>query len=387
MSLIKLCFVVDTLANHGAERFLFEILKTIDKTRFECVVYSTKSLKGFECHYEKPINELGISIIQYKEDLYPNIKWKLLKRIATSFTYRLLSKKVKIDDKIKESKLNYLRSFDRVVLIKWEVYTANREVYDRLDSKVIHVLSTKNQYTSSPFTIIPKGKTAISVMSKNELLYVFPEYQDRTCYLDYSFHTLPLLINDSVFTESYNPNMETLRIGIFSRISPDQPTLFALYLVHLLKYRNVDIELFFFGKHKDESIFNFYNQQCANLRIADRVKFMGHTFDMAKSIYDNQLTLGVMNCDNDLIGYSSIELIGHGLPVLFYNFNDLDYQNTDSNILPVFNSIDKMAMYIQDLNGDKENLKAMNKNQRAYLLENYSAKTQIGRFENIYASI
>jgi hypothetical protein len=385
----RLCFVVDTLANHGAERFLFEVLKAINKDKFTCTVYSTRALSGFETHYQKPIEQLGIKVIFHQDDIYPHIKSPLVKKINTSITYRsrLILGDDYIKEKVKEQKLTFLRGFDNVIIIKWEVYHHQRSLFDQLPRKTIHVLSVNSQYPESPFKIPPTGKTTFILMSENEKRFVFPELQNVSKADKFQFHYLPLLISESVFSDCYQPASEEFRMGIFSRISKDQPTLFALYLIHLLKYENINAKLYFYGKHYDESFFKFYQQTALNLRINHDVEFKGHTFSIKDSINNDGLSLGIMNNASGFIGYSSIELIAAGLPLVFFNIDEDDFNETNEAIEGIYNSINKLKDGIVNYTRNSIQLKELAKNQKNYINKNHLAHLQVKKLEEFYSAI
>lgn len=375
----KVCFVVDTLANHGAERYLYEILKAIDKKKYDCHVLSVVPLEGFERHYISKIEALSIPVIEWGENLFPNIKIKVLRKAATSFAYRVLNKIQRhfIEERNEQQVLKFLAEYDKVIIIKWEVYSRLRNIFDQLEGKILCVLSSSAQYPENPYEHLPKGKTQFIVMydeQKNEIL------DGRSSNENYTFQTVPLLIDTKLFQDNYNPGQDIFRIGIFSRIEPDQPTLFSLFLLHLLHSKgHANIELHFFGKNTNKQLVNLYVQTAKSLRIADNVFFKGHTFDIGKSINDTHLNLAVMNNLNGVIGYSSIELILQRLPVLFFNVARQVYLK--ENVLPIFNSIEIMANDIITLKNNTDKLAMLNNQCQYYIQNNHDIRSHIKTIE------
>lgn len=381
----KICFVVDTLANHGAERFLVEVLKTLDRQKFNITVYVTRELTGFETHYKEEITDLGIPIIFHRDDPFYNDSNSFLKRLKTSLLYRLkfLREKDKIIKLVFHQKKHFLAQFDVLSIIKWEVYNHQRQLFDLFDNKVIHILSVNSQYADSPFDVLPKKKTKFILMSPKERAFIFPEVQEED--ETYKFYDFPLIINDRVFTENYNPHEKEIRIGIFSRISKDQPTSFAFYLVHLLKCRGYDVKLFFYGKILDQELFSFYKQLISNLRIKNNVVFMGHTFSLGNSIMQDQISFGIMNNASGFMGYSSIEIIAHELPLFFFNIDPMEYNNNDTD--NVFNSLEEMCDSIEKCLKSGESLRSIASSQRKDLQNNHMAISEIHKLEKIYTEV
>lgn len=365
-----LVFVVDTLANHGAERYLYEILKTLDKELFDCTVYSIRNLSGFELHYLKLIEDLGIRVIIEKNEIFRNIKFVFFRRLLSTLAYRFVSviRKNYVKQKLQDEKFKLLSSYDLVAVIKWEVYLSNRLVFDDLPKKIIHILSLESQYSETPFTAPPKKPTTFVLMSASENKNVFPQLQQDKYCEDYKFNFLPLLIDKIPSTSFYNPCNNEFRIGIFSRISQDQPTLFILYLLHYLKYNKIEVKVYFYGKSYSQSFLQFYIQTAKNLRVNDLIEFKGHTFNINESIKNDGLSLGVMNSASAFIGYSSIELICAGLPILFFNIDYTDFDSLEENVVVgLHNSLESLLNELIELYKNPQSLNQHAAKQKEYV--------------------
>ena len=95
---ISICFVVDTLVQHGAEKYLFEILKAIDKTRFECKVLCVCPLTELNSYYSPLIENLGVEVLEFEyKNLFNDEPNEFLRKIKNSFSYRFIDRFIKRD--------------------------------------------------------------------------------------------------------------------------------------------------------------------------------------------------------------------------------------------------------------------------------------------------
>ncbi|RYE20280.1 MAG: glycosyltransferase family 1 protein [Sphingobacteriaceae bacterium] len=164
----------------------------------------------------------------------------------------------------------------------------------------------------------------------------------------FTFHNIPLLIDNKQWVNQYSGREnDVLRIGMFSRIHSDQPTVFSFYVIHELKRRLIPVEFYFFGRYYDASFYEYYTKIVHLLKITSEVKFMGHVIDIANAIQDSKLNVGLMNAIDYFVGYSSIEIQSHGLPVVFFNVTESGYYNNDFPI--VLNYVNDVCDKIENL--------------------------------------
>lgn len=380
----KICFVVDTLANHGAERYLFEILKSINNRNFECTVFVIRKLENsFEKHYYKYISDLGVNIIEYEVNIFRKIKIKIFNKILTSFTYRILNfiDKKYIKNKIDRLFLNCIKNFDKVIIIKWEVYFRDRHLYDMLENKFICVLSSLAQYLDNPYKELPKSNMNFILMYKEQEQEIMQGMIDTNRL--YNFFTFPLVIDNNDFEYSYNPIKKGFRIGVFSRIHYDQPTIFVFFLLHLLHSKGYkDVEIYFYGRYLDTTFYNFYNQTIKHLKINGSVFFKGHSFDIKQTIFEDQISMGIMNNINGFIGYSSIELLSFGLPVLFFNI-DSNTMIKENNLI-IHNDINSLADEVIYYKNNSDKLGYLSKKLFEFAKNKYNINNYIKHLENYF---
>ena len=381
MSKKKVLFVVDTLAQHGAERYLYEIVKILIKNNFYVSVYSIVELSGDSAYYVDILKDLGVEIYFKSELTHPAINNPIIKKIVNSFSYRVANKlnPLYVKDKIKNNFMNTMHSYDIVSIIKWEVYIKDIISFDSISHKKIHILSAITQYVDYPYSNLPKGKTDFIVMYPEQVNEVLNNRQKRE---DINFFTIPLLIDNYYWPNRYNPkNDGVLRIGIFSRIQYDQPTIFILSIIHELKIRNIPVVLYFFGRYYDEKFYKHYIKTAEILKVSKDVKFMGHVEDLAEAIELNHLDIGVMNAFDSFVGYSSIELQSHGLPVIFFNITNSGYS---SEYPIIHNTIPEVSDSIEHLWKDKSKLKKMSERTFLFAKEQYGSESNTKKVIAIY---
>jgi len=256
--------------------------------------------------------------------------------------------------------------YDVVSIIKWEVYKSKNVLFDKILHKKIHILSTLIQYQTNPYLNLPTTKTDFILMHPEQQNQILKNTLD---YSKYKFYHIPLIIENKNWENKYNPSSDgILKLGIFARINPDQPTIFSLFIVHELKSRNIPVMLYFFGRVYNEDFFKYYQKTIEILKIKDQVKFIGHTEDLGQAIKDNNLDLGIMSSLNNLVGYSSIELQSHGLPVLFYNISDSGFE---SEFPFIRNTVSEMCEEIIELWQKKDGLKYLSDHTFLWAKEEY----------------
>jgi hypothetical protein len=371
----KILFVVDTLAQHGAERYLYEMVKILLRHSFSVSICSILELDANASYYVKPMQDLGANIFVISTLPHPDVQPVLLKKVINSFSYRVIRKfdpsyiSQKIDDKL----ASVLKKYDVVSIIKWEVYIRKPAVFDKLPKKKIHIMSALAQYADYPYATLPKGKTDFILMYPEQKKEILNGREDNG---EYGFSTIPLLLDNEEWINQYSPkNDGVLRIGIFSRIHHDQPTIFSLYIIHELKSRNIPVVLHFFGRYYDEAFYKHYLKTAEILKIANEVKFMGHTEDIAEAIKSNNLNLGIMNAWDSFIGYSSIELQSHGLPVAFFNVTNTGYSN--SNFPFTLNTISELCNTIEKLWQTSGKLEEVSKQAFSYAKNKFGSKHNV----------
>jgi glycosyltransferase involved in cell wall biosynthesis len=280
-----------------------------------------------------------------------------------------------------------LMDLDVIHVIKLDLYKEVSKILFRDRLIIVHVMSFASQYGHDPFEDVNTSGVCFSFMSVAEKERFVSSNKDGAPGLEERCIVVPLFIDNDRYENMYSPSFERPSIGIFSRISYDQPTLFALFLVHMLRSRGVDVKLMFYGAHYDEWIMSLYRMTTKNLRIEDLVSFRGHTFSIGESIRDDALVMGVMNSIGDSVGYSSIELLSYGLPILFFNSDDLNCRSSTTHGPNLFfNRLDDLVHHVLTLLSSPDRLALLSVAQREYVKRHFRGHEEIEKVINLYGN-
>lgn len=339
----KILFVVDTLAQHGAERYLYEILKAIDRSKFECSVLCTYPLTDSNNYYAPLIAELGISIDTFElGELYPNVTSTWKRKLLNSITYRWLNlagKKQELKKRAEAELHKKLEGSDLISILKIEVFNRFPQVFATYPKIVIHLLSWGIQYLKNPYENLPDRPYRFVTMIESQKEHVLETQFKAITDPKFDFFGFPLILDLNGRENIYDPSTEDPIIGVFSRINYDQPTIMFLFAFHLLLKRIPSAKMHFYGKAFSDEHLQFYRQTAEILGISHALTFKGHVPDLQRAISDDRITMGWMNIGNSTLGYSSIEIASSGLPVTFFNIDKHDPSEIDER-LNVFNDLE-----------------------------------------------
>ena len=334
-------FIVDTLAQHGAERYLFEIVKSLKSRGHEIKVLSFFKLNNQHDFYVNKLIENHINVKTFEFKIFKN---KFLNRITLSLLRRL---RLGMFNKLFNEKLvTFLKNHNNIFIIKWDVYLKYNDVFQKLEKINICIMSGLIQYSQNPYLNLPINKTVFYIFYKeqeNEIL-------GGRIFSNITFKFVPLLIDNEKSINRYCPSNREFRIGIFSRINTDQPTLFALFILHLLKTKAENYSLYFFGRVYDQNYFDLMKQTINYLKINNSVFFYDHTIDLPGAIENYNLNIGLMNCNLKTKGYSSIELESAGLPIIYFDINENIKIDDKENL--IFSDLIDIVNTISDISTD-----------------------------------
>ncbi|RYE12932.1 MAG: glycosyltransferase family 1 protein [Rickettsiales bacterium] len=314
---------------------------------------------------------------------FPDIKNSITRRIVNTASYRLgsLVNNKFVQNKLDYNLLNFLNSYDVVSIIKWEVYLQKRIIFDSILHKKIHLMSGLNQYSDFPYKELPHNKTNLILMYPQQKEEFFQEREIESLF---KIDVIPLMIDNETWKNVYNPlNDGVLRLGVFSRIHPDQPTIFFLFVVHELKNRGLTLELYFFGRYYDELFYKHYLKTIEVLKIESLIKFVGHVDNIPNSINEFNIDLGLMNSFKSVVGYSSIELQSSGLPVVFFNVSSSNYIGSDFPI--ILNTVNELCDKIEEL-WISNKLRNLSERTFSYSKNTYSVRSNENSVLSVFAS-
>lgn len=383
----KIVFVVDTLAQHGAERYLYEILKAMDRSKFECSVFCTYPLNETNNYYAPLISELGIEIdtLDFGE-LYPNVTSKTKQKLLNSLTYRRLNLMGRKDEIRKRSEAELhkkLEGYDLISILKIEVFNRFPNVFASYENSIIHLLSWGIQYLENPYSSLPNRPYRFVTMIESQKEHVLESNFEHISDPQFDFFQFPLLLDLSNRQNTYTAKTEQPIVGVFSRINYDQPTVMFLFAFQLLLKRMPNAKMYFYGKAVSEQFLQFYRQTAEVLGIAHALEFKGHVPDLKTSIVNDQISMGWMNIGNSTLGYSSIEISSYGLPVTFFNIEPHDPSKIDER-LNVFVDLEDFAEHAYTVLSDSQRLKTVSEKMHDFIQSTHDSKKNIGKLEDYF---
>ncbi len=383
----KILFVVDTLAQHGAERYLYEILKAIDRSKFECSVLCTYPLTDSNNFYAPLISDLEINIDTFElGELYPNVTSTRKRKLLNSITYRwmnLTGKNQKLKERAEAELHKKLDGTDLISILKIEVFNRFPAVFAKCPRMVIHLLSIPNQYLKNPYENLPDRPYRFVTMIESQREHLLETNFKSITDPKLDFLGFPLILDLNGRENNYVPTSENPIIGVFSRINYDQPTIMFLFAFHLLLKRLPTAKMYFYGKAVSEEYLQFYRQTAEILGISHAITFKGHVSDLKKSIEQDEISMGWMNIGNSTLGYSSIEISSMGLPVAFFNIDKHDPTKIDDR-LAVFNDMEAFADHSHQVLVDAERLTAESRKLFDFIQTNHNAEIIISQLEDYY---
>ena len=383
----KIVFVVDTLAQHGAERYLYEILKAIDRSKFDCSVLCTYPLTDANNHYEQSILALDIPISTFElGELYPNVRSNVKRKLYNALTYRWLGitgRKEEIQKRSEAALHQQLIGYDLISILKIEVFNRFPAIFASYPNLVIHLLSWGIQYLKNPYENLPNRPYRFVTMIDSQRDDVLETNFSLISEPTFDFYAFPLLLDLTGRENNYTPKTENPIIGVFSRINYDQPTIMFLFAFHLLLKRLPTVKMYFYGKAVSEEYLQFYRQTAEILGISHAIVFKGHVSDLKKSIDQDEISMGWMNIGNSTLGYSSIEISSMGLPVAFFNIDKHDPTKIDDR-LAVFNDMEAFAEHSHQVIVDAERLTEESDKLFDFIQTNHNAEIIISQLEDYY---
>lgn len=373
----KILFVVDTLAQHGAERYLYEILKAIDHSKFDCSVLSTYPLNETNNYYLPLIQELGIKVDAFTlGELYPHVTSDFKRKLMNSLTYRWLGttgKKEEIQQRSEEELHKKLRGYDLLSILKIEVFNRFPNVFAAYPNSVIHLLSWGIQYQENPYRLLPNRPYRFVTMIESQKDHVLEADFEHISNPEFDFFQFPLILDLSERKNEYQIRSSAPIIGVFSRIHYDQPTIMFLFAFQLLLKRIPDAKFYFYGKAVTEQFQKFYEQTAEILGISHALEFKGHVNDLKTSIQNDGISMGWMNIGNSTLGYSSIEISSYGLPVTFFNIEPHNPALID-NRLRVFNELEAFVEHSAKVLQDPSKLQQASEEIYDFIQSTHDAK-------------
>jgi glycosyltransferase involved in cell wall biosynthesis len=375
----KILFIHSQLVQHGSERYLFELCKSLNKDLFEIGIL-TRFFNIKNNYYYPKLIQLGCKIDTrliskrylnyfFRNTYNNNIFIKKITNIFFNFINLLINKK-------------YLNKFDLIIVIGIETYCDTvSPLLDSHSNVIIHHVTHKFQFNRNYYLELNQNKIVINDdQQKDELSESILKNQDLF------FLPLPMNFSDTVNLGEkivFN-HKEKIKIGIFSRLYKDRPNEPLFQLFYALSRKVSNVELYFYGSGDPD----LYSNLLQELNIKDKVIFKGHSESIANSIIEDKITILWLVSMDKSISYSSIEIAALGMPMVFWNLslkkshNDLIKET--NNALNSFNNIHEFVEYNQLILSDKNMLRENGQNLRNYVINYFDINNNIKDLEKYY---
>jgi glycosyltransferase involved in cell wall biosynthesis len=381
---LRILAVIPSLGQAGAERYLFEYARALDPARFEIEVLTTAQTtdadyfcrelraRGVVVHCTIPASRLDVvtALLPDRRRLRPLRAAVARADAALSDAERALRFR------------SFLRGFDVISFLQIEAYYLLQGALADNDRVLIHLMSHRFQYPSSPYDrLLPGRKYRCLVFDPNqaeELRGTAAEGAETT----FVPLALDLTGRDSIYAPS---PVGRRRIAIYSRIDPSrrlEPLLYALQGL----VRRVDAELWLYGRGDTAALFAMLD----TLRIRDRVVLPGHQEDLEGALRRDQPHLVWMASVGAALGYASLEVGSFGFPIAFYSFgaeSEESVRARTGGAVNAFASVPDLVDYSTRMLADPPGLVALGARLRDYITETNDVLTSVRLLEAQYERV
>ena len=141
--------------------------------------------------------------------------------------------------------------------------------------------------------------------------------------------------------------------------------------------------MYFYGDGDSSQYYDLLN----DLGILDSVIFRGHSRSISDSIINDKIDILWLVSMGKSISYSSIEISGFGMPMVFWNLNDIDSLKILADTNGAINSFNNLKEFIDfnlKISGDDKELRMIGQNVRNYVMNYYDINKNIKKLEDYY---
>jgi len=373
----KVCilFVVSQFSQGGAERYLYEVIRHLNKNIFDIEILTRKNVDKEQFYFRKYV-ELGIPIHQrmtLRRSLFIYSKW---------LNYRMLGALLKGYFYLRDKYWlpSFLSRFDVVSVIQIENYYNIMPYVSR--NMFIHLMSHLVQYDGrDPYSLLDR-KINYKFITMDSIQA--QEVVSSRGHREDSFFCWPLAIDFNVFERRVEEATcsTVMKIGVFTRLSKEKPLDSMLEAFSLLA-KKIDVTLHIYGGG-DQALYTAYIE---SLGISDSVVFEGHCENMNDTLVQGGLSLCWSLSVNDTVGYSSIETAASMMPNVFWNLGEDTYEDVLARTfgaMHVFQDPEHLSEFSFKLLSNKSELKTVSANLYEYMHEKYSIEKRIDVLEKYF---
>lgn len=361
---LRVLFVIPSLAQAGAERYLYEYARALDPQRYAIEVLTSEGTGPADYYYRK-LRALGITLhtrlsgprLAHLHALLPSLRrLRAVKRGVEGAGAAIgeLERKVRLR--------GLLAQFDVISFLQIEAYYALQSVLPDNERVLIHLMSHRFQYDAPIYDrLLPHRKYRFLVFDPNQVeeLRGSPGASGETTLVPLA---LDLRGRESLYAPSATGKK---RVAIYSRIDPSRRLEPMMYAFQGLA-RRTDAELWLYGRGDTTALGNLLDV----LRIRARVVLPGHQEDLEASLRRDQPHLVWMISIDGAVGYGTIEVGTFGVPVGFFNFGgereEAVRARTDGAI-NTFASVPELVDWSARMLADQPALTALGQRLRDYV--------------------
>lgn len=365
----RLLFVISQLIQGGAERWLYEVARGLDRARFEVEVLTSPLVRGPRHVYLEPLREAGIPV---HGDL-PLVQPLLVKAGLRSGRMEAAYRSLGLAARARLGR-RWFRGFDLVCPVQIENWYAVRGCVEP-ERTIIHLMSNAVQHDHDHLCLLRDGR--------RYRLVLFNEAQRAELNgIDHEAFLWPLAMDLANRPRLALPE-GSRRIGVFTRLSRQKPLEPLLYAFHTLRAEVPEAELHVFGAG-DPGVFG---HTIDLLHLRDAVRFRGHAPDLDATLRDERIALCWMLSVDDAVGYASIEAGSLGVPLLFWNLGTRSHDEVGQatgGAVQAFRSVAALAETTARLLADRRLLERHGRLLREHVLRRHHLAHTIEALERHY---
>jgi glycosyltransferase involved in cell wall biosynthesis len=372
----KILFLVSEFWQAGGERQAFEFNRTLDKTKFQVDVFCLLPLEydrtKDDFYFDKHI-DLGSTIFFWDNYKVKDVKYGRLKS-------KQAIEKEKFE--LSLSNLNDLFKNYSFFLFFGEYTFGSFIPYISKEMNKRSVILIHNSIFQVPFNYERYDKNAhfhfVSGFLENEIAHELGEFHS----FEHTYVPLSIDCSQKFPTRKNKYVTSSLKkIGIFTRLTNHKPLDVFYYALHLLKNKDLSIELLIFGNGNPIDV--AFNDCIQYLGLQENIKFMGHQTDIQTAAVEHELDLVWFHSYYGVPGgYASFDISMTEIPQIFWDFTPGQKRNVypDFN---VFDKLDEFVLHTQEILEDEQKIRAIGIKQREAIQQTRNLQIHIKCVEQL----
>lgn len=372
---IKILFYVSEFYQSGANRYAYEIDKSINKERFQVDIlcfHPLQSNENWADHYYEKHLQLGTNIY-FMEDI--NVvtipSWK--DRLQKKFLNRPLPKE--------RQKLHDFLDHYSVIFVHGEYNYPSLAKYMTQEQKSRTYISLHNSIYQNRDNYIHFNKKEfyhfISCFDENQVQNELKEFDS----FSHTFFPLSIQIENPYVKTEY-PLTKAPKIGIFTRLSytkPLDPFIYAFQLI-LDKYPMAEFHIYGTGDPEKEGV----NKYIRNLGLTKHVFFRGHQENLSQTAVKDNLTLIWLHGYYGVPGgFAGFDICTTKIPQIFWDFS-AQYQMEKDHRFPMTNNLKEFVDLTLHTIEHPEDAKKLAELQYQYVLDERNILRYISTLEKLF---